>query len=228
MTNKLSRRDFFYLSAYLSLLFPIPAYSINRENKDTRVDYTNTILALKKAFKAEMSAHKHYLGYIEKAIAEKYPNIAYMFHSFSSSEKIHAENYKRIISELGDQIEDTLVPIGVGDTKSNLQKAAEKELSKIEIFYPELIETLTSESFEDAIINCMYSWKSHRQHEKKMRQLQKYTGFFFGKVSNRIEGMNFDFHVCEICGSTIDEEPKSPCEICNRSMSHYQKVNRPA
>jgi rubrerythrin len=225
---KLSRRDFFYLSAYLSLLFPLPAYPINEENKGPRVDYPNTILILKNAFKAEMSAYKHYLGYIEKALAEEYPNIAYMFYSFSSSEKIHADNYKRIISKLGDQIKEVLVPIDVSDTKSNLQKAAEKELEKIEKFYPELLTKLKSESCEEAIINCMYSWKSHRQHTKKMKQLQKYSGFFFGKVSSRIEGMNFDFHVCEICGSTIDEEPKSPCELCNRSMSHYKKINRPA
>ncbi len=160
--DKLSRRDFFYLSAYLSLLFSLPAYPIKGENKDPGIDYPNTILVLKKAFKAEMIAYKHYLGYVEKALAEEYPNIAYMFNSFSSSEKIHADNYKRIISKFGDQIKEILVSIDVNDTKSNLQKAAEKELDKIEKFYPDLLTKLKSGSCEEAIVNCMYSWKSHR------------------------------------------------------------------
>ncbi len=38
MMNKLSRREFFYFSAFLSLLFPLPAYPINGENKGPRVD----------------------------------------------------------------------------------------------------------------------------------------------------------------------------------------------
>ena len=150
-----------------------------------------------------------------------------MFSAFSISEKIHADNYKRIINGFGGTIEINSVSIDVRDTRSNLKKAAEKELEKIEIFYPELLKRLEPESCEEAIVSCMYSWKSHRQHEAQVREIQKYSGFLFGSVATHIEGMNLDFHVCEICGSTIDEAPKSPCEICNRSESHYKKVNRP-
>ena len=42
-----------------------------------------------------------------------------------------------------------------------------------------------------------------------------------------IEGMKFDFHVCEICGSTIDEVPETPCNICNHPILHYHRVIRP-
>jgi hypothetical protein len=47
-------------------------------------------------------------------------------------------------------------------------------------------------------------------------------------VAKKIEGMEFDFHVCQICGSTIDEAPETPYDICNYPNSHYQKVIRPA
>ena len=225
--DKFSRREFFYLSASLSLIFPLHAYAMNGENNKPKNDYPNTILLLKQAFNTEMIAHEHYLGYVEKALAEKYPNISYMFYAFSFSEKIHADNYKNIISKLGGKIEKAVLPIDVLDTKSNLQKAAEKELEKIEKFYPKLLQNLEPESCEEAIINCMYSLKSHRQHEEKAREIKRYSGLFFGSVASHIEEMNLDFHVCKICGSTIDKVPELPCEICNRSVSHYKKINRP-
>jgi rubrerythrin len=227
VVDKFSRRDFINLSVSLSLAFPLSAYAMKGDNDDRKLDYPITILALKQAFIAEMMAHKHYLGYVEKALTEKYSNIAYMFHAFSFSEKIHADNYQRILNELGSETSNILASIYILDTKSNLQKAAEKELEKIVKFYPDLLKTLESESCEKAIINCMYSWKSHRQHEEKVTEIQKYSGIFFGSVLSHIEEKNLDFHVCIICGSTINEAPRLPCEICNRSMAHYKKVNRP-
>jgi hypothetical protein len=98
MMDKFSRREFFYLSASLSVIFPLHAYAMNGENNKPKNDYPNTLLLLKQAFNTEMIAHEHYLGYVEKALAEKYPNISYMFYAFSFSEKIHADNYKNIIS----------------------------------------------------------------------------------------------------------------------------------
>ncbi len=225
--DNFSRREFIYLSASSFLLFPLRAYATNEEQNHPKIDCPKTILVLKKAFKSEMTAHKHYLGYVEKALAEKFPNIAYMFHAFSISEKIHADNYERIINKLGSKTNCIIPLIDVRDTKSNLITATENELKKIKITYPNFLNKLETEECEEAIINCMYSWKSHRQHEEKIKEVKKYSGMFFGSVARKIEGMDLDFHVCEICGSTIDEEPHSPCDICNRSMSHYKKVNRP-
>lgn len=225
--EKLSRREFIYASASSFLFFPLSAYAINIEKNNSTTQPSNTIVIIEQAFKSEMTAHKHYTGYVEKALAENFTNIAYTFHAFSISEKIHADNYKRIITESGSEIKNNFMPIDVRDTKSNLISAAEKELEKIEITYPNILEKLETDGSEEAIIYCMYSWKSHRQHEGKIKELQKYSGMFFGTVAKKIEGMDLDFHVCEICGSTIDEEPNSPCVICNRSMSHYIKVMQP-
>jgi len=227
MTDKISRREFIYLSAAVSLLFPLRSHAMNGDNIDPISQYPDTISGLKKAFKAEMVAHEYYLGYVKKALTEKYPNIAYMFYAFSFSEKIHAENYQRLLSEWGIEIHNTQVPITVRDTKSNLKKAAENELEKIKTFYPELLKKLEPESCEESIINSMYAWKSHRQHEAKVKEIQKYSRFFFGSIASRIEGLNFDFHICKICGSTIDKVPQFPCEICNKSVLHYKKVDMP-
>ena len=39
--------------------------------------------------------------------------------------------------------------------------------------------------------------------------------------------MNPDYYVCEICGSTVDDKPKEPCDICNYPLSPYKKLNWP-
>ena len=173
-------------------------------------------------------ASEHYAGYSRKAVEEKYPNIAYLFSAFAVSEKIHAANYKRILAALNSEFEEPQFEIFVSDTKANLTKAAESELKKINNTYRNFLAELKKESHDQAVINCMYSWKSHRQHRKKIKEIRKYSKQFFGAVAKKIEGMEFDFYVCEICGSTIDEAPKTPCDICNYPNSHYQKVIRPA
>jgi len=57
--------------------------------------------------------------------------------------------------------------------------------------------------------------------------IKKYSGLFFSILAKKIEEMNPNYYVCEICGSTVDEKPETPCEICNYHVSHYQKLDRP-
>lgn len=125
-------------------------------------------------------------------------------------------------------MEEPAVHVAISNTKANLRIAAEKELIKIEKTYPDFLSKLKNESHNQAVINCMYSWKSHQQHEEEITRIQKYCRVLFGSVAKEIEGLKLDFHVCEICGSTIDEPPKTPCTICNYPLSHYKKVMRPA
>ena len=51
---------------------------------------------------------------------------------------------------------------------------------------------------------------------------------FFKPLAKKIEGMNPTYHVCGICGSTLDEEPFLACPICNHPVSHYRKIAVPA
>jgi len=226
MIHNLSRRDFLFFSTLTSLFLPFQRNALARELHPA-ISYPNTITVLKQAFNSEMIAHKHYVGYTDRAMAEKYPNIAYMFKAFSFSEKIHADNYSRLLDKLGNKTIFVPFLIKVDDTKLNLSKAVQKELEKIKTSYPRFLKKIETERNNDAIKNLMYSWKSHHQHEKKIKKIHKYTAYFFGSVAKEIEGMTLDIHVCKICGSTIDEVPVMPCEICNKALSHYRKIDRP-
>jgi rubrerythrin len=64
--------------------------------------------------------------------------------------------------------------------------------------------------------------KRHEQLPGKSRPI------LMEAVAGEIEGMHLDFHMCRICGSTIDEKPFVPCTICNRSLSNYDKIQSTA
>jgi rubrerythrin len=226
----LSRRSFLYRVASLSFLYPLSiATASSNENKLTKNEkFPVTVTVLKTAYEAERVAYENYIRYSRKAVEEKYLNIAYLFTAFAFSERIHAENYKRILASMRAMTIEPELDILILDTKANLIKATEGELKKIKKTYPVFLAKLKKESHDQAVINCMYSWKSHQQHQRKISEIRKYSKYFFGQVAKKLEEFKFDFHVCEICGSTIDEAPKSPCDICNHPNLHYRKVIRPA
>jgi len=226
----ISRRQLLHFSFLLPFFYPIANLKYfamaNDKNNDNRYPLTSDILI--KTYWAEMIAHKHYDRYSRKALSENYPNIAYLFSAISSSEKIHADNYRKVIVSLASSIKEKEIPVSVADTKSNLKKAAIKELEKIEKFYPKILKQLSSESHDQAIISCVYSWKSHKQHEGFIKEIEKHSGVFFKPLAKKIESMTPNYYVCGICGSTLDEKPAISCPICNRSVSHYKKIEMPS
>ena len=229
MKKMISRRQLLYFSALFSLFYPIAnlkSFAVADDVKKNN-QYPLTIDILKEAYWAEMIANKHYDGYCQKALSQNYPNIAYLFTSLSISEKIHAENYLKLILSMGATIDEVGISVSVAETKENLNTAATKEMEKINEFYPKIFKKLSPESHDQAVIHCMYSWKSHQQHEKIIKKIKKYSGLFFRPLAKKIERMNPNYYVCEICGSTVDEEPELPCVICNYSMVHYKNIKRP-
>lgn len=225
----ISRRQLLYFSALLFCCYPIANLKslalANNKKKDQL--YPLTIEILKEAYWAERIANRHYDEYCRKALLDNYPNIAYLFSALSISEKIHADNYQKLIFSLGSKIEKKEIRVSLAATKKNLNIAALRELEKINIFYPKVFKELSSESHDQAVLNCMYSWKSHQQHEKMINDIKKYSGFLFRLLAKKIENMNPNYFVCEICGSTIDEKPEQPCIICNYPDSHYKNLKRP-
>ncbi|MGD8343070.1 MAG: ferritin family protein [Desulfobacterales bacterium] len=226
----ISRRKFLAILSALSFSYPLSvvATSSGKNNQEANEKFPITKTVLKSAYEAEKRAHENYVCYSQKAIEEKYPNIAYLFSAFSMSEKIHADNYKRILAAMNTAPREPRFEVLILDTKANLMKATEAELKKIEKTYPDFLATLKTESHDQAVINCMYSWKSHQQHQRKINEIHKYSEYFFDRVAQKIEGLKLDFHICGICGSTIDDAPQTPCNICNMPATYYDKVNKPA
>ena len=180
--KKISRRKFLFIVGSFSFSYPrsITAASSSENKMDKNDNFPITIAVLEAAYKAEKVASDHYVVYSRKAVEERYPNIAYLFAAFAVSEKIHAENYKKILGSLNAGLEEPEFEILILDTKANLISASEAELKKIKETYPDFLTKLKKESHDKAVINCMYSWKSHWQHKRIISEIKKHSKWFFG------------------------------------------------
>ena len=102
----ISRRQLLYFSTLLFFSYPfakLRCFAGAGDRKGVQ-RYPLTLDILKKAYWSEMSASRHYVAYCRKAISDNFPNIAYLFSSFSASERIHADNYRKLILSLDSDL----------------------------------------------------------------------------------------------------------------------------
>ena len=94
----LSRRQLLCFSALITFYGPLISLKVLALSDDSNNNssYPLTVAILKKAYRAEITAGKHYDGYCLKALSDNHVNIAYLFKILSTSEKIHAEKLPEI------------------------------------------------------------------------------------------------------------------------------------
>ena len=194
---------------------------------DAPSKYTETIAVLESSYREEIRAHLSYSAYAPKAIAENYPNIAHLFSSFAVSESIHAEIFKKLLSDLGAEAKETPKPeINISATKENLNMAAKMELWHIDQFYPQSIEKAKLENHEGTIGNLNYAWETEKQHRGLLKKIQLGTGILFKLLAKKFEETPAKYFVCQVCGSTLTELPKDVCPICKVPVSQFKEVER--
>jgi rubrerythrin len=188
-------------------------------------DYATTIKTLRFAYEREMTAYRRYVVYSRQGRTEHYRGISYLFNAIATSELIHAQNFDRVLSRLGVEIEQFQPPEpNVADTKANLIDAAAKELNSIDIVYPDIVKQLEVENYRDAIVAATYAWESHKQHRGIIQKIDDYTADHFEEVARTIDEKTGSYYVCEICGSTLNDIPLDTCPICGLPSTHYRKI----
>ena len=188
-------------------------------------DYVKTIEALQERYADEVQAHISYNAFSDKALADGYPNSAYLFKSLAISEAIHARNFKRILDELGDGTPmETVEPRPVESTRSNILHATGVEADEIDHRYPAILERITPEKHQEAIDNLTWAWEAEKQHRELLGRMQDAAKKLFRFLIAHIEGEYVDYHVCQICGSTLVERPAGQCPICAHPASHYEQI----
>ena len=219
-----SRRIFLRTSAGLVMGIPL----ITRIFQDAVAGgpLPESILTLQSAARAEINAFDRYVVFARKAQTEGYDGVSYLFIALAMSELIHAQNYNRLLTRMGADI----VPSGnsnteASDTRNNLIAAAKAELSSIETFYPEILESIADKANSDALKFVRYAWESHKQHKEIIDKIIKYAPDHFETVARKIDENSDVFYVCEICGSTTNEVPNKTCPICGYPVRHYEKID---
>jgi rubrerythrin len=187
--------------------------------------YPKSIEALQKGVVAETAAHRRYVEFGQHANSEGYKGLAYLYTALATSELIHAQNYRRVLTTLGELVaEPEIAPVTVGTAKDNLIYAAEREMHSIENTYPSLLQSVESEGQATVIAAIRYSWSSHKQHLEIIEKIRRWSPSFFETVARKIDEKTDRYYVCEICGSTVTEIPVDGCPICGESAAGYRLI----
>jgi len=188
----------------------------------TRINFASTPTAkkqtvenLKAAIIGETMASAKYAAYSRKAKEEGYKKIALLFETASKSEKIHANNHKAVMEQLGEKMEKVNPKFEVKSTKENLQDAINGESYEVATMYPEFIKTANDGKVTLATISFNYAYQTEQKHkvfyQNALDQLN-------GKKENKLPSKYF---VCQTCGNTYDTEAPKRCGISMTSSDKF-------
>jgi rubrerythrin len=157
---------------------------------------------LKEAFAGESQANRKYLAFAEKADQEGYKQVAKLFRAAADAETVHAKNHLRVMG-------------GVGKTIDNLKTAIAGETHEFNEMYPKFIEQAKKEKASDAAI---LSFDVANKVEKI------HAGLYQKALENLGKNKEADYHVCQICGHTVEGDAPDKCPICNAPKEMFNKV----
>jgi rubrerythrin len=164
-----------------------------------KITYSN----LQNSYAGESQAHIRYVNFAERARKDGLSNIARLFEAAAASEEIHAGNHLKAMD-------------GVQDTPSNLTAAAGGEDFEIEEMYPSYI----------AIAELQAEKKAQRTMNNALQAEKVHLGLYRRAAADLLTGKDInkvDYHVCPVCGYTMEGEPPDVCPICGAKHELFRK-----
>jgi rubrerythrin len=158
---------------------------------------------LKDAFAGESQANRKYLAFSKKAEQEGYKRAAKLFRAAAAAETVHAHNHLR---ELG----------GVRSTRENLLEAINGESYEFQNMYPRMMSDARAEGRDGALKSFHYA-----------NEVEKIHAALYKKILDSLEqdkGKDTDFHVCQVCGYTVEGEAPDECPVCKSKKQAFMKV----
>jgi len=156
---------------------------------------------LQEAFAGESQANRRYLAFAKKADAEGHTRVAKLFRAAAEAETVHAFNH---LKELG----------GIKGTKENLEVAISGETYEFQSMYPRMIENAKAEGRKAALRSFDLA-----------NQVEKIHAALYQKALENLDNNEqVDYHVCQVCGNTVEGEPPEKCPVCGALKKMFRKV----
>lgn len=157
---------------------------------------------LRDAFAGESQANRKYLAFAEKAAKEGYPQVAKLFRAAGAAETVHAHAHLRALGE-------------IGSTADNLKVAVAGETHEFKQMYPEMIKDAKEEGNKTAERSFVYANEVEQVHAK----------LYQNALDNLDSLEEVDYHVCSVCGMTVENEAPDKCPVCGAPASAFFKVD---
>jgi rubrerythrin len=171
-----------------------------------------------KAFAGESQARNRYTFFASVARKEGYEQIANIFAETAGNEKEHAEIFFKYL-EGGDVEIEAAYPAGIiGDTKANLNAAADGEKMEWSKIYADFEKTARKEGFAKIAKSFKEIADVEEFHEKRYRKLAR--NVVAGEVFKKRTVVKWH---CTNCGYIHEgtEAPKE-CPACKHPQAYYE------
>ncbi|MBM3142162.1 MAG: rubrerythrin family protein [Chloroflexi bacterium] len=179
---------------------------------------TQTEKNLLKAFAGESQARNRYTFFASVARNEGYEQIANVFTETAGNEKEHAEVFFKYL-EGGDLEITAAYPAGIiGNTKANLEAAADGEKMEWSIIYADFEQIARKEGFAEIATSFKEIAEVEEFHEGRYRKLA--ANIVKGEVFKKKAPVKWH---CTNCGYT-HEGPEAPkeCPACKHAQAYYE------
>jgi len=179
---------------------------------------TKTEKNLLAAFAGESQARNRYTFFASAAKKEGYEQISRFFLETAENEKEHAKVFFKYLE--GGEVEIVAAyPAGViGNTRQNLQEAADGEKMEWSNLYADFAKTAREEGFEEVARSFDQIAKVEMFHEQRYRKLAKNIDdkeVFKKKTKTKWHCIN--------CGYVHEgEEAPKECPACRHPQSYYE------
>ena len=157
---------------------------------------------LRDAFAGESQANRKYLAFAEKAEKDGYAQIAKLFRAAGAAETVHAHAHLRALGE-------------IGNTADNLKVAVAGETHEFKNMYPEMIQDAKEEGNKTAERSFIFANEVEKIHAE----------LYQNALDNMDSLEDADYHVCSVCGMTVENEAPDTCPVCGAKASAFFKVD---
>jgi rubrerythrin len=164
----------------------------------------NTSENLQAAFAGESQASRKYTYFAEKADKEGQPQVARLFRAAAEAESVHARNHLNAMS-------------GIRATADNLKEAISGEHHEFTEMYPGFLVQAKTDANAKAEKSFDYANKVEKVHHGLYQQALKDL-----EAAKNLE--NKPYHVCQICGYTVEGEAPDKCPVCNALKANFKRV----
>ena len=157
---------------------------------------------LRDAFAGESQANRTYLAFAQQAEKEGHPQVAKLFRAAGAAETVHAHAHLRALGE-------------IGNTTENLKVAVAGETHEFKSMYPVMIEAAKEEGNKTAERSFAFA-----------NEVEKVHAELYQKALDNLDSIkDADYHVCSVCGMTVENEAPDTCPVCGANGSAFFKVD---
>jgi rubrerythrin len=164
----------------------------------------NSMENMQAAFAGESQANRKYLNFAEQADKEGMPQVARLFRAAAEAETVHARNHLRAMG-------------GIKSTRDNLAAAVSGELHEFETMYPGFIAVADKEGNQKAKWSFDVANKVEKIHHSLYEAALKAVS-----AGQTVTGK--PYHVCQVCGMTVEGDAPDKCPVCGALKAQFKKV----